>query len=780
MTFDDGVSGDGTAQVAADRAARAHRSRLVDTSRVGRHTHLFSPEGSDSMRLAPLAFAAVLLAVAADSSASGPPAIDYGETFQWLGYHRPENAYLNPVAADGHRLYFVWRGRDHRDHLWVEDIRDPKRPRALHRETTFPDRPSDVVPVGERLYLGVDGTLRIREWIGDELVERSALDVPGLRSIHPHGDRLALIRQESIAHYELILLDVSDPAAPVEDGRVWLPSDYVRTGDLRDDEMFVFGSSQIWVYDLSDPSSPALRRTIQLPPIEFARSWVVDGDVAYRSEGYGVSSFDLNALGSTPPRLDRIAFPFWSSNLQLVGSTLWIGASPGVHIVDISDPTAMRVEEVIETGSGRAFSAGDRTFLRVVGVAQVERRDRPNPDYLGTWPGGPVSDLEVDGTTVFATIERSLRVIDASDPLALQESAAVDVQFLARRVSVHEGLAVVVANSNLLVVDVSVPDSPVERARFWGSFGDVVVADGHAFIVRKEGGLAVLELGDGTSIRIVREIPAIAEDALLVRHGSLLFVTDAAAVRVLDISAPDVPLEIARHSLADPGSTSRGSPLSLTTDGERLAVVLPDGTVLLLRLDVSAGPIEVDRVALPGGRSAVVHDGQLYVAGAPIGVSVCDWTDPAQPGAWVNFHRNLTGDAMVAAGGALLVADQLLPGLRVVPRHEAPGAALPTSAGGPDPSIGAGLRFARITRNPTTGGASWSLRLDGAGLVRGDVFDVRGRLVASLPEPSAASAATRITWDGRSDRHRPVPAGVYFVVFRSGGASATDRVVVVR
>lgn len=62
-----------------------------------------------------------------------------------------------------------------------------------------------------------------------------------------------------------------------------------------------------------------------------------------------------------------------------------------------------------------------------------------------------------------------------------------------------------------------------------------------------------------------------------------------------------------------------------------------------------------------------------------------------------------------------------------------------------------------------------------------DVFDVRGRLVRVLKEPSLTPTGTgAVHWNGRNDRGRRVPAGVYFVKIRAGAEVLTRKVVLVR
>ncbi|RPJ45066.1 MAG: T9SS C-terminal target domain-containing protein [Candidatus Latescibacterota bacterium] len=75
-----------------------------------------------------------------------------------------------------------------------------------------------------------------------------------------------------------------------------------------------------------------------------------------------------------------------------------------------------------------------------------------------------------------------------------------------------------------------------------------------------------------------------------------------------------------------------------------------------------------------------------------------------------------------------------------------------------------------------------SVRWAGA---RGDavlagVYDVRGRLVRELAAPAGGPQEGVLAWNGRGASGEPLPAGVYFLRVRSGGAAESRKVILVR
>jgi subtilisin-like proprotein convertase family protein len=64
--------------------------------------------------------------------------------------------------------------------------------------------------------------------------------------------------------------------------------------------------------------------------------------------------------------------------------------------------------------------------------------------------------------------------------------------------------------------------------------------------------------------------------------------------------------------------------------------------------------------------------------------------------------------------------------------------------------------------------------------VRFDVFDVRGRIVATVADRSYPAGIHTIAWDGTDSAGEPVAGGIYFCRFKAGPYSATHRAVHVR
>jgi len=82
-----------------------------------------------------------------------------------------------------------------------------------------------------------------------------------------------------------------------------------------------------------------------------------------------------------------------------------------------------------------------------------------------------------------------------------------------------------------------------------------------------------------------------------------------------------------------------------------------------------------------------------------------------------------------------------------------------------------------IAPNPTTGAASIRGTVAGPGEVTVRVLDVRGRVVRTLHHGPLAPGPREILWDGRDDRGRPVPAGIYFCRWQDADRVSVGRIV---
>ena len=82
--------------------------------------------------------------------------------------------------------------------------------------------------------------------------------------------------------------------------------------------------------------------------------------------------------------------------------------------------------------------------------------------------------------------------------------------------------------------------------------------------------------------------------------------------------------------------------------------------------------------------------------------------------------------------------------------------------------------------NPTTRGARFRFALRQTGRVRADVFDVRGRLVATVVDRDLPAGSHEAVWDGHNLTGGVASAGIYYVRLRLPGFAGSRPLVIAR
>ncbi|HET6350386.1 MAG TPA: T9SS type A sorting domain-containing protein, partial [Candidatus Krumholzibacteria bacterium] len=106
------------------------------------------------------------------------------------------------------------------------------------------------------------------------------------------------------------------------------------------------------------------------------------------------------------------------------------------------------------------------------------------------------------------------------------------------------------------------------------------------------------------------------------------------------------------------------------------------------------------------------------------------------------------------------------------------GGVIPTPVG--DTPAALSLRAGDAYPNPFSTGTALDVSApDNAGLTV-DVFDVAGRRVRTLSLKQTAAGTARISFDGRDDRRRLLPSGVYFMRVHAANETVTRKLVIQR
>lgn len=413
----------------------------------------------------------------------------------------------------------------------------------------------------------------------------------------------------------LVILDVSDPAAPVRIGNypaVSYASDvavawpYAYVADYHGD---------VLILDVTDPTQPS-----ELSTIESQLPWSLlhrDGVLYVASLGTGVSIYDVTDPSSSVLLAD---YPLedGAAGIDLVGSTLFVAAAEaGLLVLDVTDPTSPEAIGQLAVGQ------------QLVGLA-----------------ASPSLVLAVD------MLSSRAYVIDVENPSApwLQSSIASPFPF---SVVQSGSYGLVSATGGIQVVDLSEPDSPVDLGRFPlpSTTYAVSISAGLAFVGDSSGGFHVLETGVLSPVVALgrADTPGVSRD-VGVTGDYILVAEDWAGVTVVDVSDPNVPTVVV--SIDTPGRS-----VGLDLEGEFLFVADSGQGLTIADLTVPTSPILLGGLDTPGeGRDVDVVGTVAYLADGPGGVAIIDVSDVMQPVAIDVLSTSGEATALRAVSGYLYVA----------------------------------------------------------------------------------------------------------------------------
>lgn len=257
----------------------------------------------------------------------------------------------------------------------------------------------------------------------------------------------------------------------------------------------------IHALDISDPRSIAQLGDANLPN---PRGVTGAGSLVYVGDPTGLISVDVSSPASPQPLM----------TLDLGASVIDVEASAGrvyavtegngdpcstcgLHIVDVSTPSAMTLIDEIAIGD-RAMGVaieGDVAYVAAEfdGLVSVDVSGAPAILDSATI-GGPAGDVVVAaGYAYVAAGSAGMHIFDVSDPSAIVPAGSIDGEFVLG-VAVEGNRAWLADNTEgLRVIDVSDPSAPVQIAAVdsFGSGSAVAVDGGIAYVTSWDGDLRV-------------------------------------------------------------------------------------------------------------------------------------------------------------------------------------------------------------------------------------------------------------------------------------------------
>lgn len=664
--------------------------------------------------------------------------------------------------------------------LAVVDITIPSEPVFIGSAATAGSS-RDVVVAGGYAYVAdyTEGmqifdlfSLNIPVWVG-------GVDTPGYAfGIAVQGDYVYLADCDH--PYEdsgLVVIDVSDPAAPVIMGTADIPGGRALNVVVRESLAYVASDNAgLNIIDVSDPENPVIIGNVD------TKSWAegvdVEGDYAYVIDtAAGEKPRGLYVIDVSDPENPVISGTVGidGADVEVVGDIAYVsGDWLGLLFVDVSDPAAPVVASYLDTpgyardvfiDADHAYVADHHGGLQIallspdsfiaaslvmggrplgieivddhayvanqsLGILTVDLSDPENPSVVGGLDSpGSESCIDVSGEYAYvgeyySSTESRLLVIDPSDPVNPILVGAEDVTGRARGIACSGDIACVAADDEgLHVVDVSDGANPLylESVAIPDEAWDVAIAGDLAYVAAWESGLQVVDISSSPALIIgAVDTPHRARGVCLV--GARAYVADdESGLQIVDISDPENP-------------------------------------ALIGGLDT---PDEARDVSVAGAFA--------YVADFYGGLHVVDVSDPLAPAlqGTVSIDRDA---GRVAANGDLVCVGAWGQGFHVLAAQCSDVTSVPSV-----PMAGMALRC--NYPNPFNPKTTIGFFLPEDSSVRLSVYDPRGRFLRLLLDGRYPAGEHSIVWNGRDAAGRQLASGVYLARLEAAGELRSEKLV---
>ncbi len=472
----------------------------------------------------------------------------------------------------------------------------------------------------------------------------------------------------------LRIVDVSDPAAPVEVG-AWISSGYAEGVAVRGSEVFVAdGPHGLRVIDVSDPAQP--QEIGHAFAMNYAFQVALSGNTAVvASAGAGLLVADVSDPAH-PIEQAVFATPGYAVGVSVAGGKAYIAASwGGVQVVDVADPAHPVLHASVATSGwalGAVVSAG-RLYVADGGYGLLIK-DANTLATLGRFEtNSPIySAVSVAGSYAYvADQRRGLRIVDVSNPALPVASGSMSTIVQAVSVSAMGNRAVVITPDGLQVLDISNPAHPQIRGFFALSnrvAAHVLLMGSYAILSGGNGandGLHVIDISDPlhpVQIGFLSLINAGYGPFRDIKQvGNTLYAANEWGLVIVDISNPAQPQQIGYTQLTDwPGPAAWNAVVGVAIASGYAYMPAPDGLKIV---DISnpANPFPVAAYTGSGhDNGAISISGSYAFMSGMNGMSVLSLANPTVPALVVDapapgttFHSILVGNQLMMADAAV-------------------------------------------------------------------------------------------------------------------------------
>jgi uncharacterized protein (TIGR03437 family) len=508
----------------------------------------------------------------------------------------------------------------------------------------------------------------------------------------------------------LIVLDVSDPATPLEVGGSAPFADFVRDMAVSGTLAYVAaGGAGLHVLDVSDPTSPTEIGSVQLRG--YAEGVAVSGTMVCLADGpYGLRVMDASnprnptEIGSAftrnyafkvamagryayvaaagaglliadltnpakPSEVATLATPGYAYGLAVSGNTVYVaGGWEGLEIVDVATQAAPSLLGQYQT-AGWAMGvtvSGTQAYVAAAlgGLLLVDVSDPALPAAVGglAVAGGDAAGVAVAGTIAYVADRNwGLEAVDLSAPANPVQVGFYGPLGYADGITVAGNYAYVAAGPyGLRIVDISNPGRPLQVGAYdtQSYAARVAVAGRYAYVGTQLGsqqGLYVLDVSDPTHATQAAFLSSSHTTRGMTLAGGIVYIADEAGLWLVDVSNPAAPKQLSFLQIQT--SNGQSTAVGVAVSGNVAYVAVDQG---LLTVDVSnpSAPAVIGQLQWPNAfaQDIVIAQGLAFVADCGA-LTVTDVSNPRAPVWLASYPASGFAESLAVAGDQAFVAN---------------------------------------------------------------------------------------------------------------------------
>ncbi len=473
---------------------------------------------------------------------------------------------------------------------------------------------------------------------------------------------------------DLKVVDITNPYSAYVTSTVITPGSAYGVAVSGNRAVIADATKGVSVVDITNPYAPCLLGNVQLTGTAWKAA--VSGNTAYVTTSYPVSLVSVDISVPSSPRVLGVIYPCNGAfDVTLSGGYAFLSAdASGMFVVDIANPSAMRIVAQYDTSqvrclpngcdvkNGKLYTASFGMGLFISDLSNIASLS-PVGSAVQTSNAYKIGYSTSANAAVIAGTTRGTEIIDLSTP----DYPRVAKTFTERSsdVATSGNFAYLASGGDLKVVDITNPYSAYVTSTVItpGSAYGVAVSGNRAVIADATKGVSVVDISNPYAPRLLGNTQLVGTAWKAAVSGNTAYVTTSYPVSLVsvDISVPSSPrvLGVIYPCNGAFDVTISGGYAFLSADASGMFVVdIANPSAMRIVAQYQTGLINT----LP--QSCVLQGDFLYIAGGGMGMKVLDIENIEMPRI-VGTYNGPGSCQDIAVGGDLIVTADSKSGIGV-------------------------------------------------------------------------------------------------------------------